>query len=385
MFSTIRRSALAVVAVAVSVAMMIIALPAGASSGRPAAAAGSVASVFSSMSDGQRVGQLFMAATSHGSSLSGVETLITNHHIGNVILQGHWPSADSVRAVTSALRARAGAGATDKVGLYLAGDQEGGNIQPFRGAGFSSIPSALVQGARTSAWELGHSRLWAQQLKAVGINVDLAPVADTVPSAAAAAHNPPIGQLRREFSYSVRTNDLHVEAFVHGMQAAGVATAVKHFPGLGRVTANTDTAPKVVDSTTTATDPYLQPFKYGVLAKTRMVMVGLAVYTKIDGRQQAAFSPTIVSTLLRGKLGYTGVVISDSLGAAAAANVTPANQAIRFIAAGGDMMLQTNNSVIVAMQSAVLSKMAHDAHFTELVYAAVKRALTAKQASGLLP
>lgn len=384
-----RMHAYATALLAGAAAVALSATPASAATSHrsPSPNDSTVDAAFNSMSDGQRVGQLFMAALPAGASTSGLDHLIATHHVGSVILQGHWDGGVSqVHATTSHLRAEVNSSSTRNVGMYIAGDQEGGNIQPFKGAGFSSIFSALLQGQQTAVWEQQHSHLWATQLASAGINLDLAPVADTVPSAAAAANNPPIGQLRREFSFSVRTNDTHVQAFVRGVQSAGVATAVKHFPGLGRVDANTDTATKVVDSTTTPTDLYLQPFKYGALADTRMIMVSLAYYTKIDGSQPAAFSHTVIDGLLRGgAIHYNGVVISDSLGAASASTISPGDQAIRFLVAGGDLMLQTNDGVIPQMQSAVLAQMSHDPGFKALVYASVKRVLTAKEGNGLLP
>lgn len=354
----------------------------------PATSAGAATSantVFDRMTDPQRVGQLFMAALPSTASIGSLDGLINTHHVGNVILQGHWNGASSVQRATNHLQAltRVNAGATRNVRLYLAGDQEGGYVQPFKGSGFHTIPTALSQGTHTATWQQYWAQVWAKELRAAGINLDLAPVADTVPSAT--YYNPPIGGYDREFSYSVKTNNSHVFAFVRGMKNSGVATVVKHFPGLGRVRANTDTTTKVVDSVTTFNSQYLPPFENGIRAGARMVMMSLAYYTQIDGSNQAAFSHRIVTDLLRNKLGYHGVVISDSLGAASASNYPPGYQAIRFLNAGGDMLLQTNDSAITQMQHAILVKMSQSPTFRNTVYAAVKRVLAAKQADGLLP
>lgn len=353
----------------------------------PAGAATSANTVFDRMTDPQRVGQLFMAALPSTASIGALDGLINTHHVGNVILQGHWNGASGVQRAANHLQAltRVNAGATRNVRLYVAGDQEGGLIQPFKGSGFHTIPTALNQGTHTATWQQYWAQVWGKELRAAGVNLDLAPVADTVPSAAVAAVNPPIGQLDREFSYSVKTNNSHVFAFVRGMKNSRVATVVKHFPGLGRVRANTDTATHVVDSVTTFNSQYLPPFENGVRAGARMVMISLAYYTQIDGSSQAAFSHRIVTDLLRKKLGYHGVVISDSLGAASASNFPPGYQAIRFLNAGGDMILQTNDSAITQMQHSILVKMSQSPTFRNTVYAAVKRVLAAKQADGLLP
>jgi beta-N-acetylhexosaminidase len=164
-----------------------------------------------------------------------------------------------------------------------------------------------------------------------------------------------------------------------------VDTAVKHFPGLGRVTANTDTTAHVTDPITTATSAYLKPFAAAIAARTPFVMLSTAVYTRIDGKNPAAFSHTIVTGLLRTTLGFHGVVISDDLGAAKqVASYAVGDRAVRFVAAGGDMVLTVKPAQASTMESAILARMAASATFTKQVHAAVLRVLQAKHARGLL-
>src|SRR5947209_2918064 len=157
---------------------------------------------------------------------------------------------------------------------------------------------------------------WGRQLRAAGVNLDYEPVADTVPPGTD-SQNAPIGQLRREFGHYVSVVSPHVAAFIAGMRGAGVATTAKHFPGLGRVKGNTDFTSSVTDSVTTRYDAYLKPFGRAIASGTQFVMVSLATYTKIDPYNQAVFSPTVMHTILRGDLAFHGVVMSDSLSAAA--------------------------------------------------------------------
>ena len=88
----------------------------------------------------------------------------------------------------------------------------------------------------------------------------------------------------------------------------------KHFPGLGHVTANTDTTSGVKDTVTTRTSADLAPFRSAITAGARIVMVSSAVYTKIDAARPAVFSPTVINGMIRHDLGFSGVVISDDLG-----------------------------------------------------------------------
>ena len=126
-----------------------------------------------------------------------------------------------------------------------------------------------------------------------------------------------------------------MEAFTSGMGEAGIATAVKHFPGIGEVRGNTDFATRVVDTTTTRRDPALSGFQAAVDAGVDMVMVSSVIYTRIDESRQAAFSRTVVDGMIRQDLGFEGVVISDDLAAAAVRDLSPERRAVDFVRAVG--------------------------------------------------
>jgi beta-N-acetylhexosaminidase len=143
----------------------------------------------------------------------------------------------------------------------------------------------------------------------------------------------------------------------------------------------------VVDRTTTGDDEQVAAF--ATLTRTAaapFVMVSLATYTRLDPANPAAFSPAVITDLLRQRLGYTGVVVSDDLGAAkAVAAVPPGERAVRFLGAGGTLVLTVQPSVLPAMVDAVLSRSAADPAFGARVDAAVRTALLAKARAGLLP
>ena len=133
----------------------------------------------------------------------------------------------------------------------LAVDQEGGQVQRLQGPGFAEIPSAEQQAERSDARLAATPSAGAEDLAAVGIDADLAPVADVVPADlgdANAPDRPAAARLRLRPRVRSRPRP---RAFVRGMDRAGIATAVKHFPGLGRVRGNTDYARRVVDRQTT--------------------------------------------------------------------------------------------------------------------------------------
>ena len=190
-------------------------------------------------------------------------------------------------------------------------------MQELQGPGFSEIPPALAQGQLSAAELQRQAAAWGRELRSAGVNLDLAPVMDVVPSATA-SQNAPIGAVQREFGHNPETTGAHGVAFIRGMKQAGVATTAKHFPGLGRVVGNTDFTSGVVDTITGPKNPYLKSFQAAIKAGVAFVMIALATYTRIDPHHLAAFSSRIMRGLLRQQLHFRGVIVSDDLGAAAA-------------------------------------------------------------------
>jgi beta-N-acetylhexosaminidase len=132
-------------------------------------------------------------------------------------------------------------------------------------------------------------------------------------------------------------------------------------------------------------DPYLTPFAQAVADGVPFVMVSTAIYARIDPGTPAIFSRKIVTDVLRDRFGFHGVVITDDVGAAAqVAGVPVGERAVRFVQAGGDMVLTVVASQAAAMTQALLAKAKADPAFRRLVDAAALRVLTAKQRLGLL-
>jgi beta-N-acetylhexosaminidase len=336
--------------------------------------------VFDAMTNAQRVGQLLMVGCPSTTVTSTCLTTIRSQHVGSVILDGTSTlSISAEHSVTAALQHAA----PSTTQLFVATDQEGGLVRRMRGPGFTDYSTALVQGTWYTADLQYWAWTWGTQLRQAGINLDLAPVLDTVP--VGDTNNPPIGDLDREYSHHISVVTTQGVAVLRGLTSGGVDATVKHFPGLGRVTANTDTDSHVTDTITTAQSAYLQPFAAAIAAKTPFVMVSTAVYSRIDAKNPAAFSSTIVTGLLRTTLGFHGVVISDDLGAAKqVSSYSVGDRAVRFVSAGGDMVLTVEPSQAPTMEAAILARMAASPTFARQVDAAVLRVLTAKSARGLL-
>ncbi|GGX79486.1 glycoside hydrolase family 3 protein [Streptomyces anandii] len=358
-----------------------------AASGKAAgnSAATCVDSVYGAMTSAQRVGQLFMGGINAATPDQKRIAVLRQYHVGSVFLAGRsTKGTQATKNIVNGLQAKADAVAGHRVGLLVSTDQEGGRVQVLSGPGFSTMPSALVQGTWTTTKLRDSAAVWAKQLKAAGVNLNLAPVADVVP-AGLGRNNAPIGAYDREFGHTAATVTPHSNAFAAGFAQSGVLATVKHFPGLGNVRGNTDTTANVVDSVTTAKSSSLIPFSSAIKAGIPFVMISSATYTKIDARHQAVFSPTVIQGLLRKTFNFQGVVISDDIGnAVAVKQVPPGDRAVRFLSAGGNQVLTVEPNLIPAMVKAVQARMAQSSAFSKQVDTSVHRVLTAKQKAGLL-
>jgi beta-N-acetylhexosaminidase len=337
------------------------------------------------MTEEQRIGQLFLLGLANDQLGAAETNAIRTYHFGSVwFVEQSAAGAPAIRAVADAVQALATQDTTASVRFFVAANQEGGIIQSLKGPGFSTIPSALDQSAIDPATLQSSAALWGRELASAGVNLNFAPVLDVVPPGTD-AQNEPIGALKRGYGHDPATVSAHAVAFMRGMDQAGIATTGKHFPGLGRVTGNTDFTAAVVDDVTTANDAYLGPFRDAIAAGVPMVMVALAKYQKIDPSELAVFSPTVMQQMLRTSLGFTGVVVSDDLGATVAvANIAPADRAINFLLAGGDFIISKTVAPANAMATAIAARASTDAAFKARVDDAAVRILRAKAARGLV-
>lgn len=334
--------------------------------------------VLAGLSTEQKVGQLLVMGVDSNSSGADAAAVIDELHIGAVILMGNTDrGVAGIRELTDALRTGDG-----PVQVMVSTDHEGGLVQRLKGPGFTEIPNAVDQADLGPDGLRSEATAWAQELHEAGVDVDLAPVADVVPEKFA-ADNEPVAQVKRGYGSDPATVGALVSAFVEGMRDGGVATAVKHFPGLGQVAGNTDFHDEVVDETTTAEDPTLASFTAAIDADVPMVMISSARYVKIDPEEIAMFSPVVIQQLLRDALGYDGVVVSDDVGVAkAVGHVEVADRAISFLTAGGDLVINVDPGSIREMQAGVLAKAESDPAFAEQVDASALRVLQLKESLG---
>ena len=325
----------------------------------------------------RRYGQLVVGGMPAGAPSSAALAAVRAGSGGVILVDG---DTASVRAVAATVT---GAQQAADVPLLVSTDQEGGQVQKLSGPGFSSVPAPTQQPQDPDALRRAAVG-WGGELAAARVNLDLAPVADVVDPALGTA-NAPVGKYGRQYGTSPSATGPRVAAFVQGLDAAGVASTLKHFPGLGRVRQNTDFAGGVVDTATGPDDPALQSFADGIAAGAPVVMMSSARYPRIDPDHLALYSPTVMNDVLRGRLGFRGVIMTDDVGVAVAlADIPVAQRATRFVEAGGDVTLTVRPGDVAPMIAALRDRAAADPAFAARADDAVRRVLTLKQERGLL-
>ena len=234
---------------------------------------------------------------------------------------------------------RANAASTNPVRepLLLMTDQEGGEVRRLPG---EPVLSAKQIGLAAHPWATAtrEGKRGAENLKGVGLNVNLAPVLDVFRTPGNF-----IDQFQRSFSNDPAKVSKLGSLFLTAEQQQGIAATVKHFPGLGAATTNQNTDERPVTLRVPLTQLRAideRPYKAAIAAHVKLVMVSWAVYPALDKNNPAGLSSTIVQNELRKRLGFTGVTITDALEAGALKNFgTTAKRAKLAANAGMDLIL----------------------------------------------
>jgi beta-N-acetylhexosaminidase len=223
--------------------------------------------------------------------------------------------------------ARAG----DNPPLFVAVDQEGGDVKRFEEDPPIQSPAELgAAGGEAAAHAEGKST--ATFLRGLGVNMDLAPVLDLAGYGAFIAP--------RAFGSDPDTVSEVGGAFARGLEAGGVIPVGKHFPGLGLAVASTDVEPSEVDASVGKLRPGLEAFQAAIRDRIPAIMVAIATYDALDPKRPAATSRAAIDGLLRGRLGFQGVVMTDDLQAGAVqAVLSPGDAAVDAARAGADVLL----------------------------------------------
>jgi beta-N-acetylhexosaminidase len=306
--------------------------------------------------------------------------LVRNGQIGGVVLlSSNIRSKTQLLALTRKLQHTASDAGQPR--LVISVDQEGGSVKRVPWAPPTiTVPEMGSMGSSDVAESQG--RKTGKALKAVGINVDLAPVADVPRGTASFMY-----QQGRTFSFNAGRTARLADAFQRGLVSVGVMATMKHFPGIGLAVKNTDLYVDTIRASKATLQADLRPYRRAIGDGLPLVMLSNVRYTAWDRAHAAGWSAAIALGLLRDTLGFDGVSITDSLsGTAHARGVTARSLALKAAAAGTDLILVTGSEKTSAsIYRALLAAAQDNSIATSTLRASYDRILALKARLSLPP
>ena len=278
----------------------------------------------------EKVGQLLMVGF-HGTSAPPhiLEWLSTGHIGGVYLFSRNIESPQQVKKLVEDCHSAA------KYPILVGIDQEGGIVARLR-EGFTESPGAMALGASGNiqlAEDIAY--MMGQELRAMGINWNFAPVADIIHN----INNPSVGT--RSIGIDKHVVSEFVKAQIRGLQRAGIVATVKHFPGLGNTAVDThDALARITGSVDYLFDEDLIPFRAAIDEDVACVMTTHVLFEGLDTELPATLSPIVINKLLRDEIGYEGAVCTDCMEMKAITDAYGvAGSAVMAILAGVDMVL----------------------------------------------
>ena len=325
----------------------------------------------------EMVGQLLVVSVGGTEPDYYIEKMVRERNVGGVILFGYnMKGEDQVEALTGSLQ-KLSMQTEPAVPLFVAVDQEGGDIASAPWV--SAQPAAAEVGGRGDPTEARKiSEQMGKELLRAGVNTNFAPVVDTGFGAA-------IGN--RSYGEDPALVSRMGAAAVEGFDAAGIVSAVKHFPNHGPAVVDSHKQLPVVNHDRNTIESYdLAPFRAAIEAGAPMVMAGHLLYPAVDAESPASLSPRWIS-MLREDLGFEGVVVTDDLAmAGVSGGGTPERAAVEAVKAGADLLIVSSppqqqadayDAVVAAVESGEIPE--------EKVRASVERLLSVKETYGFAP
>ncbi len=285
----------------------------------------------------QLVGQKLVVRMSGTTPTPDLLGRISRGEIGGVVIfSSNITNQAQLIALTTTLQAAAATGGQPK--LLISVDQEGGSIKHVSWSPPTMSAKQMGVDGRSSVAQAQGSAAGAA-LRGLGFNVDWAPVADVPLDSSSFMYI-----MRRTFSiYPTKASRL-ANAFAAGLESRHIAPTMKHFPGIGRTRYNTDRYVVTLRTSKATLAPGLIPYQNAIAAHIPLIMLSNATYTAYDSVNGAGWSHAISIGLLRTKLGFKGVSITDSLdGTAKARGIEAWRLAVRAARAGTDMILMTGS------------------------------------------
>jgi len=320
----------------------------------PASTGCTVAGRLGTWSLERRAAQLVVVPVQENNVLAA-KTMVANG-VGGIILFGS-DAPSALPANLAALQRSAPRG----LPVLVMTDEEGGGVQRLANLAGSLPWPRTMAATLTVAQTRALAERVARGLRAAGVTMDLAPVLDLSDGPGPDAVHP---DGARSFSINASVATAYGLAFAQGMLQGGVIPVVKHFPGLGQASYNSDFGPSSVPSLPVLKAAALRPFETAITAGVPAVMVGNVSVPGLTGGLPASLSTAAITGLLRDQLGFRGLVLTDSLSALAVkdAGYRVPQAAARAIEAGADMVMfdssdpgATADAIIARIAAAVRS------------------------------
>jgi beta-N-acetylhexosaminidase len=287
-------------------------------------------------SDDKLLGQRIMVGFPGTRPSAALLRVIKAGDVGSVILfSNNIASHSQTQRLTGELQRAARAGHNPR--LLISTDQEGGEVKRLADEPPTLSPPQIAATGKVST-STAQGRATGSTLRNWGINMDLAPVSD-VPT----FHGAFIWQQGRAFSFDPGTVSSYASAFAFGLQSRRVAATAKHFPGLGTAPIDTDDERQELHPSSKQLRAALQPYRAMIPKGLDAVMVAMAGFPAYDHTGTvAALSAPIINGLLRGRLKFGGVTITDALGMSSGHDEKTAG--VLAAAAGADILLYTDSA-----------------------------------------
>lgn len=308
-----------------------------------------------------------------------VRPAIEQGKIGGVLIQwGNYSLAETKKLVDK-LQTWA-ANSPHKIPLFISIDYEGGTVYTPITLGFDYLPTNMMlsaardeEGAATIAYLAG------LELRRAGVHINFSPVLDVNSN----PHNPIIGV--RSFGSDPASVTRMGGALINGFKAADIVSVVKHFPGHGDTSADSHyDVPVVRASYSQLQKIHLAPFEAAVKQGVPGVMTGHILYPALDNKNVATFSRPILQDLLRGTMGFKGLIVTDSLDMKSATSYcTIPGCAVRALESGADMILLGRYVKPVSVFSQVWREV-QAKHLEPVVEDAARKVFDLKKQMGLL-
>lgn len=344
---------------------------------------GMVSDVLSKMTLKEKIGQMFIVCTD---SLDfNAETKVSDkmrqklkeYTPGGVIFFSYnLKNRDQVKTMIADIQA------TQEIPLFISVDEEGGSVariansKNMKTTKFPSMSEIGKTGDSKNAYNVGETI--GKEIKELGFNLDFAPVADINTN----TENTEIGN--RSFGSDAKTVSEMVAQEVKGLQAQGVSSTLKHFPGQGECGEDTHKGYVNLNETIDRLrDVEFQPFESGISAGADMVMMSHVAVSQVTGKETpASLTKLMVNDILREELQFDNVIITDAMNMKVITKFYDADQAaVMAIEAGNDMILMPDNfeqayeGVLEAVKDGTLSESQIDESVSRILAVKIKRGI----------